>query len=60
MLFTGWSLSPMPRFPILFLAASILAGCQQTAPIYSPPPGGHDALSQPPRALVTQSPTPAP
>ena len=32
----------------------ILAGCgQPTTPVYSPPPGGHDALSKPPAALLS-------
>ena len=31
----------------------VLAGCaRQTAPIYSPLPGGHDALSKPPAPLL--------
>ncbi len=51
------SLNLMPRFTVLLLAAaSLLAACQQTAPIYNPPPGGHDALSQPPGALVAPAP----
>lgn len=33
-------------------AALTLAACAQTAPIYSPPPGGHDALSVPPSRLL--------
>ena len=38
------------RFVALLL---LLAGCaQQTAPIYTPPPGGHDQLSKPPAALL--------
>ena len=33
--------------------ATLLGACQhQTDPIYSPPPGGHDALSKPPPALL--------
>ncbi len=31
----------------------LLTGCaQQTAPILSPPPGGHDPLSKPPASLL--------
>ena len=33
-------------------SGGVLAACQQTAPIYDPPPGGHDSLSQPPASLT--------
>ncbi len=46
----------MPRSSLLVLAALALAACQQTRPIYNPPPGGHDALSKPPNALITPTP----
>ena len=40
--------------PFLALAVLLLAGCGQPRPIYSPPPGGHDALSKPPAGLLAQ------
>ena len=45
--------STMPfRLAVLIL---VLSGCaQQAAPIYSPLPGGHDALSKPPASLTSQ------
>ncbi len=46
----------MSRLTALLLTAALLASCQQTAPIYDPPPGGHDALSRPPAALIQPPP----
>jgi hypothetical protein len=45
----------MPRCAATVMILALLAGCaQQSAPIFSPPPGGHDALSKPPAALLSQ------
>ena len=41
--------------PLLALVVLLVAGCGgQPTPVYSPPPGGHDALSQPPSSLLTK------
>jgi hypothetical protein len=42
----------MPIHRLLTLAVLLLAGCGQPTPVLSPPPGGHDALSQPPASLL--------
>ncbi len=38
--------------PVVLLAVLLMAGCGQPAHVYAPPPGGHDALSQPPADLT--------
>jgi hypothetical protein len=46
-------MSAMPRVAVVVLLIGFLTGCQdQTAPIASPPPGGHDLLSKPPASLL--------
>ncbi len=39
--------------PLALLAVLLVAACGQPAHVYAPPPGGHDALSQPPAGLMT-------
>jgi predicted small lipoprotein YifL len=45
-----------PSRPPIRLAALatllLVAGCGKPTPVYAPPPGGHDALSQPPASLL--------